>query len=188
MGFLIKMWHLITSIAVILPKVWPLLKVLSSKLLDYYAKKRVEEKKLEDIKEAAKEAEETGNTGSLEAHFGTGESVVAAEKINNGGLSDVALAGSSDTFTEEKKKNSEVVSSSTTGGEKSSDLLASAGRIAAAGIGIYLVSQLLKKKEAKAASMGFSSTTSGIILDGSGTIKNYSVYRGGFRVGSRLLP
>ena len=187
MGFLIKLWNIISTAVVLLPKVWPILKVLFSKVLDHWAKNRVKENKKEELKKAAEEAEKTLNTHSLEASLGSG--VVVGDSNTEVVLSESANAIAPDPSLDEKKKSLEPQSRSETGGEKtSSKIIETGAKIAAAGFAVYILSSLFNRKEAKASSTGFSSTSSGVILEGVGTKKNYAVFKGGFRVGSRLLP
>lgn len=192
MGFLIKLWHVISTVVVVIPKVWPILKIGLSKLWDLFLNKKLAEKKKEELEQAVKVAKETGDTASLEAQIGVGD----AESVSVDEVVPAVLAGSVDPTPslEEKKKSLDQASISSSTGlitssqNDESSLLGTVAKVASVGLGLAVLSALLSRKESKAASMGFSSTTSGVILDGSGTIKNYAVYKGGFRMGSRLLP
>lgn len=189
MGFLIKLWHVISTLAVVIPKVWPVLKIGLSKLWNIFLNNRLTQKKKE-LDEAVKKAQETGDTSLLEAQIGVGEAVGDASVVQSA----LAVDPTPSLEDTEKKKSLDQASiSSSTGSITSSEsnessVLATVGKVAAAGLGLAVLSALLSRKDAKAASMGFSATSGGVIIDASGTIKNYSVYRGGFRMGSRLLP
>lgn len=189
MGFLIKLWNVISTVVVLIPKVWPFIKIGLNKLWDVFLNRKLAEKKKEELEQAVKQAQETGDTALLEAQIGVGEAVGDSSVV----LSAIAVDPTSSLEEEKKKTLDPVLISNSTGSITSSQsdessVLSTVGKIAAAGLGIAVLSALFSRKESKAASMGFSSTSSSVILDGSGTIKNYAVFKGGFRVGSRLLP
>lgn len=184
MGFLIKLWHVISTVIVVIPKVWPIIKIGLSKLWDLFLHRKLAEKKKEELEQAVKEAKETGDTSLLETQIGVGESVGAASVVN-AALVDEPTPSLEDP---EKKKSLDQASiSSSTGSITSSQndessVLATVGKVAAAGIAFYVLDALFSKKEAKAASV------SSVIIDNVGTTKTYSIYKGSFRMKSTLLP
>lgn len=110
MGFLIKIWHIISTLVVVVPKAWPLVKLLAHKALDLFIKKKIEEKKLEELKDAAKVAEETGDTAFLESHLGTGPDVgdvklVASSAIASESVPPPEAQALVSDVLEEKKKS-----------------------------------------------------------------------------------
>jgi len=190
MGFLIKIWNVISTVVVVIPKVWPILKIGLSKLWDLFLHRKLAEKKKEELEQAVKTAKETGDTSLLETQIGVGEAVGDASVVQSA----IAVDPTSSLEDPEKKKSLDQASISSSTGlitssqNDESNVLGTVAKVASVGLGLAVLSALLSRKESKAASMGFSSTTSGVILDGSGTIKNYAVFKGGFRMGSRLLP
>lgn len=184
MGFLIKLWHVISTAVVLIPKVWPILKIGLSKLWDLFLHRKLTEKKKEELEQAVKTAKETGDTSLLEAQIGVGEAVGDAAVVQSA----LAVDPTSSLEDPEKKKSLDQASiSSSTGSITSSQndessVLATVGKVAAAGLGLYILDALFSKKEAKAASV------SSVIIDNVGTTKTYSIYKGSFRMKSTLLP
>ena len=201
MGFLTGLWRVIMTAVVVVPKLWPLLKHALSFALDHWAKRRVSDQREEDLKNAAKVAEEKKDTSALEdlSKLGSGSAVSEGISGNETPIVDVlslvkAVDPEPSSFdpdiTEkivlseiEEKKSPEIADSIEQAGSG-----ISWGKVAAAGFGFAILSAMLSRKESKAASMSFGGTSSSVIQDASGTIKNTTFFRNNSRMGSKLLP
>lgn len=191
MGFLIKIWHIISTLVVVVPKAWPLVKLLAHKALDLFVNKKIKEKKEAELKEAAKVAEETGNTNLLESHLGTGSVVGDVKLVASSAIATESVPTSSDPIelvsdVLEEKKN--LLETQTPSSSTGSTILNSAVKIAGVGIALYILDALINKKAAKAASVGFGANAGGVVLDGTDEIKNTVMFRGSYRMGSKLIP
>ena len=212
MGFLTGLWRVIMTAVVVVPKLWPLLKHALSFALDHWAKRRVSDQREEDLKNAAKVAEEKKDTSALEDLSKLGSGSAVSEGISGNETPIVAVsslvkavdpepssvlgadAKSAASFdpdiTEkivlseiEEKKSPEIANTTEIPGWLTSSI-----KIGGIGIGAAILASMFTRKESKAASMSFGSSTSSVIQDASGTIKNTTVFRGGSRLSSRLLP
>lgn len=185
MGFLVKLWHVISTLVVVLPKVWPLIKVLAGKGLDLFIKKKVDEKRREELKQAAKVAEETGDTDLLEAKIGAGSVVGDVKQVAPSALATESASSLESVVSTEKKSLLENQEASNSTG---STILSSAVKIAGVGVAFYLLDAMLRKKDAKAASMNVGANSGNVILDAGSGIKNNVIFRGSNRMGSKFIP
>ena len=185
MGFLNVLWRVITTMIVIAPKVWPFAKRLIDLGLDRWAKKRIGADRDEELKKAAKKAEETKDASELEDLLGSGKTV----SVHLGGSDTVSavepgpLIAMASFVDEEEKKNPQSPPEPSENPTLST--LSSVAKIAAAGFGVYILSSMLSKKEAQAASMGVGGTSSSVIL---GATPNRNYFRGSPRLGSKIIP
>lgn len=195
MGFLGGLWRIIMTAVVVIPKLWPVLKQLFGMALDAWARRRVGAKRDQELKDAAKNAEESGDTTELEKLIGSGSSVVTASVAKVETPLNIAGEPGPSSLVDpditqlieipEEKKSPELDNPSHL---EIPGWLISSAKVAGAGLGLAIISAMMSKKESKAASMGFGGSQSGVIQDAATDIKNYTYYRGGGRMGSKLLP
>lgn len=173
------LWAMIATAAVVVPRVWPWIKMLMGQALDWWARRRAAQLKDEDLKRLADEAEKSGDTTQLESSIGSTSAVGDSQRVVS--ESAVVAAGVDPSIaaalSEEEEKKSPILSVSEHTG------LGTFFKVAGVLAGLAVLDAAFGNHEAKAASMGFSD----IILDNVGTTKNHVRFSGNLKMRSKLL-